>query len=141
METKTLTWSDAIDQAFEPTEFDRAFDKTSFFPNAPKRIGENGKLTDPALIRARAAMRYIEAYEGQEAEVEYADPNQEIEGGRWVYRANGTLKKQYVRVPVFNSEQPNVGGSWDGFIVGGTVVPLEAVSRIRVEGDNSVVVL
>lgn len=141
--TKTLTWEDAIEQAMVPTDLDHYFhEKGGLFGQPQPRLNNAGtELTNFDIIRERAAKIYIEAHEGEEAEVEYADPDQKTVGGRWVYRTNGTLKQIYVRVPVFNPEQPNVGGSWDGFVVGTTVVPLTSVSRIKVKGDHSVVVL
>lgn len=133
----SMTWSDAIDLAMEPTDLDRAFDKTNWLRQSPRLNAAGTELTDFDLVRERAAFKYIEAHEGEEAEVHYRDPYHET---NLVYRTKGVLRRQYLKVPVF-TDDPAVTKTMSGFVVGDVVVPLAGVSAIRVEGDRSVVVL
>lgn len=134
----TVTWSEAVDQAMEPTDLDIKFGKGGLFGSGQSVIGEDGKVNDFGLVRARATYSYVEAHEGEEATVDYVDPAHADDKSRLVYRASGVLHRQYVRVPVFTED---ASAAMEGFIVGNTVVPLKGVSAIRVKGDNSVVVL
>lgn len=138
-ETKTLTWSEAIDQAFEPTDLERALDKHRI-PFTSPIIGEDGKVTGAHRIREKAAHAYLRAHAGEHAVVEYVDPDSDDEtGGRWIHRAEGTLEPNFVAYTqwVGDGQAKKV----EGFVVGRDVIPLAGVSSIRVVGDNSVVVL
>lgn len=141
-----LTWSDAVETAMKPTDFDRKMDASDLI-GRKKRINDEGtELVDPEIIRHRAATAYIEAHEGEEAEVEYINPEIEAQfrasglrqHERAVWRTKGVLTKTYLNAPVFAA---NTAPQWRGFVVGGTLIPFNAVSAIRVESDHSIVVL
>lgn len=138
--TTTLNWNDAVFNAMEPTELDHSMIKHAILNSEKNRINDEGKLADPALIRERATKAYIDAHEGEHAEIEFTDPLFADNLNRGIFRVSGTLEKNYVRVPRFhNADHPRT--VLDGFVVGGTLIPFTGVSAIRVDGDHSVVVL
>lgn len=136
-----LSWDAAIDAAFVPTDLDRNLDGLKKLPWDRQRIGEDGKVCDPLLVRERAAFAYLAAHEGETATVSYVDPAAANESNRYVFRVEGVLTRKVVRYPSFDRENPGVGRTVTGFLVGDGVVPLAGLSSIHVEGDYSVCVL
>lgn len=138
VEVEVLLWDDAVEAAFEPTDLDKFQAEKAIFEGERKRHEiVDGKLTNPHLIRERAAMAYIEAHEGESAKVSYRDPDRET---NWVYTTIGTLSKLYVKVPLF-TEDANRTQTMFGVVVGTTVVPLAGVSEMRVEDDRGILIL
>lgn len=135
-----MTWNEAVDLALEPTDLDRAFATTGPFGTGGEIIGENGKVADANRVRERAAKVYLTAHEGEQAEISYCDPNHVDDRSRLVYHSSGRLTRQYVTYPVFHAETGLARNEW-GFVVSDKIIPLRGISSIRVEGDNSVVVL
>lgn len=140
--TTTLTWDAAVDAAMEPTDFDRAIHTDQATILSDDRIGDDGKLIRPDLIRERAAKAYIMAHEGERAQVRYTNPNHPEGHPEWcsraIYTAIGVLSRTYVRYTEFSPDADSLGNgnrSRYGFVVGDTVVPFEGVCAINVEGQ------
>lgn len=138
----TLTWNEAIDQAMVPTELDLIMENgTSILSRKSRLNNAQTEVTDYDLIRERAAMLYIEAHEGEDAQVSFADPERVNDNNRVTFRTAGKLRREYVTYSCFDKENPMQTKTVRGFLVGDKVIPLAGVSSINVEGDNSVVIL
>lgn len=134
----TVKWNEAVDAAFIPTDLDRKLGNGGAFGLGDPVINEDGKVADPNLVRERAAVKYIDAHAGEWVTVTFCDPAHVDDSSRQIFTVHGILHETILEYPTFNDTQAR---NTRGIRVTNFLVPLRGVSSIRIDGDNSTLVL